>query len=214
MMLPLGTVRRALIVAPHPDDETIGCAGLILRLRRRGARVDIVIVTDGGASHRGSAAFPRARLVATRAREARRAAMLLGVSAARLHLLAHPDGGLDTLPRSARTRLARQLARFRADLVAMPLPDDAHPDHRDTAAACHRRHGWARRVGYGVWPGRGGGRATHALPLKADLSRKRTALAAHATQLGRITDDPTGFTIDAATRRRFLRPQERYRLLR
>ncbi len=214
MILPLDTVRRALIVAPHPDDETIGCAGLVLRLRRRGARVDIAIVTDGGASHRDSASFPRARLVATRASEARRAAMLLGVPAARLHLLRHPDGGLDTLDRAARSRLARQLARFRADLVAMPLPDDAHPDHRDTAAACHRRHGWVRRIGYGVWPGRGRARATHTLPLGVDRPRKRTALAAHATQLGRIKDDPTGFVIDTATRRRFLSPHERYRLLR
>ncbi|KQN37441.1 hypothetical protein ASG37_10345 [Sphingomonas sp. Leaf407] len=213
MILPLASVRRALIVAPHPDDETIGCAGLILRLRRQGARVDIVIVTDGGASHRGSAAFPRARLVATRAAEARRAAMLLGIPAARLHLLALPDGGLDTLARPARIRLVRALARFRADLVATPLPDDAHPDHRDTAAACHRRNGWTRRIGYGVWPGRGRGRATHRLPLGPDRPRKATALAAHATQLGRITDDPAGFTIDAATRRRFLRPQEFYRLL-
>ncbi|KQM97550.1 PIG-L deacetylase family protein [Sphingomonas sp. Leaf25] len=213
MILPLGRVRRALIVAPHPDDETIGCAALILRLRRRGARVDIVIVTDGGASHRNSATFPRARLVATRAAEARRAAMLLGVSAARLHLLALPDGGLDTLARAARFRLVRRLAQFRADLVAMPLPDDAHPDHRDTAAACHRRHGWTRRIGYGVWPGRGGGRATHRLPLGEDRQRKATALAAHATQLGRITDDPAGFVIDAATRRRFLSPHESYRVL-
>lgn len=214
MILPLGHVRRALIVAPHPDDETIGCAGLILRLRRRGARVDIVIVTDGGASHRNSATFPRKRLVATRAVEARRAGMQLGVSAARLHLLALPDGGLDTLDRAARNRLTRRLARFRADLVVMPLPDDAHPDHRNTAAACHRRHGWGRRIGYGVWPGRGKARATHRLPLKADLPVKRTALAAHATQLGRIKDDPAGFTIDAATRRRFLSPHEAYRLLR
>ncbi len=213
--LSIRGIRRALIVAPHPDDETIGCAGLILRLRRAGARVEVLVVTDGGASHRHSAAFPRPRLVRTRAREVRRAVALLGVSAARLRLPALPDGGLDTLDRAGRARLTRTLAQAGGfDLVAMPVPDDAHSDHRDTARACHRRHGWRRRLGYGVWPGRGGGgRATLMLALGRDRSRKRTALAAHATQLGRITDDPRGFTIDPPTLRRFLRPRETYRWL-
>jgi LmbE family N-acetylglucosaminyl deacetylase len=211
--LTLGQVRRALIVAPHPDDETIGCAGLILRLRRRGVPVTVMVVTDGGASHRHSRRFPHARLVRERAQETRRAVGLLGISAAGLRLLALPDGGLDSLGRRQRARLTRAMAQqHRADLVAMPLPDDAHPDHRDTARACIRRAG-QRRLGYGVWPkGRAGGPAV-ALPLGADLARKRQALAAHVTQLGRITDDPTGFTIDPATARRFLRPAERYRWL-
>lgn len=212
--LSLAGVRRALVVAPHPDDETIGAAGLILKLRRAGTRVEILVVTDGGASHRNSASFPRPRLTRERAREVRRAVALLGVSAARLRLAAFPDGGLDTLDQAGRARMARLVAHYRrCDLIAMPVPDDAHPDHRDTARACHRRHGWRRRIGYGVWPGSRQRRATDMLILGRDRAIKRVALSRHATQMGRIADDPAGFTIDRATAARFLRPVERFRSL-
>lgn len=213
-MIRLGKVRRALIVAPHPDDETIGCAGLMLRLKRNGASVSVVVVTDGAASHRNSARFPRERLIRERAREVRRACALLGVPAGRVHMLALPDGGLDTLNRAGRARLVRGLARHaRVNLLAMPAPDDAHPDHRNTARACIRRQGWHRRIGYGVWPARRPTGPTVTLPLRSDRALKSVALGRHATQMGRIADDSTGFTIDRSTRARFLRPAERYREL-
>lgn len=212
--MQLAGVRRAVIVAPHPDDETIGCGGLMLRLMRRGASVRVVVVTDGGASHRNSTRFPRARLVRERARELRRAVALLGVPAGRVQLLGLPDGGLRTLARGDRARLVRALAHLaRADLVAMPMPDDAHPDHRAVARACARRNGWRRRIGYGVWPAGKAARPTRSLVLGSDLRRKAMALSRHATQLGRITDDPQGFTIDCTTLARFLRPVERYQEL-
>ncbi len=216
MMRPLSLVgvRRALIVAPHPDDETIGAGGLILKLRRAGVRVEILVVTDGGASHRNSPSFPRPRLIRERAREVRRAVALLGVSAARLRLAGLPDGGLDTLDRAGRARLTRLVARYRrCDLIVMPVPDDAHPDHRDAARACRRRYGWRRRIGYGVWPGKRQRHATDILFLGSDRAIKRVALSRHATQMGRISDDPAGFTIDRATAARFLRPVERFRPL-
>jgi len=212
--LSLTGVRRALIVAPHPDDETIGAGALILKLRRAGAHVEVLVVTDGGASHRNSASFPRPRLIRERGREVRRAVALLGVSAARLRLGGFPDGGLDTLDRAGRARLTRLVARYRrCDLIVMPVPDDAHPDHRDAARACRRRYGWRRRIGYGVWPRRRQRRATDALFVGTDRATKRVALSRHATQMGRIGDDPAGFTIDRATAARFLRPVERFRSL-
>ncbi len=213
-VLSLAGVRRALIVAPHPDDETIGAGGLILKLRRAGVHVEVLVVTNGSGSHRNSASFPRPRLIRERAREVRRAVALLGVSAARLRLADFPDGGLDTLDQAGRARLTRIVARYRrCDLIVLPVPDDSHPDHRDTARACHRRYEWRRRIGYGVWPGRRQRRATDTLFLGSDRAIKRIAMSHHATQMGRITDDPAGFTIDRATAARFLRPVERFRSL-
>ena len=44
---------RVLIVAPHPDDEVLGCAGLVQRLLSTGWQVDVVILSGGGRSHAG-----------------------------------------------------------------------------------------------------------------------------------------------------------------
>jgi hypothetical protein len=44
--------RSAVVFAPHPDDETLGCGGTIVRKIRAGARVRLVVMTDGGSSHR------------------------------------------------------------------------------------------------------------------------------------------------------------------
>ena len=180
--LRLARVRRALIVAPHPDDETIGCGGLVRALVRQGARVDILVVTDGKASHRNSITYPPRRLIDARARETRAACAVLGIPAHRLTMLGLPDGGLTPLARPAATTIARATARH------------------------------ARRLFYLVWPrsGQAPGR-THHLVLGRDRALKDRALARHRTQLGAIRDDPTGFTIDPATRRRFTGPVERYR---
>ena len=211
-LLPQG-VRRALIVAPHPDDETIGCGGLILRLLRHGARVDILVVTDGAASHRHSASFPPRRLAAVRARETRAACARLGVPPHRLRMLGLPDGGMTGLTAAQSGLLRRAVARHaRADLLCLPDPGDAHPDHRGTAQICRVAPGRATRLAYLVWPRAGHApRRTHHLVLGADRRRKARALACHRTQLGLIRDDPGGFTIDAATHRRFIGPVERYR---
>src|SRR5436305_510937 len=67
------------IVAPHPDDETIGCGGVAVLHRAAGDRVAALIVTDGGASRAGGQAGPM--LVRRRAAEARAAAARLGLAA-------------------------------------------------------------------------------------------------------------------------------------
>ena len=211
--LRLARVRRALIVAPHPDDETIGCGGLVRALVRQGARIDILVVTDGKASHRNSITYPPRRLIHARARETRAACAVLGIPAHRLTMLGLPDGGLTPLARPAATTIARATARHaRTDLICLPDPTDAHPDHRAVARACAAPFRHARRLFYLVWPrsGQAPGR-THHLILGRDRALKDRALSRHRTQLGAIRDDPTGFTIDPATRRRFTGPVERYR---
>ena len=91
--LPSG-LRDVLVVAPHPDDEAIGAFGLMSALRRRGARLWVLVVSDGGASHPGSTAWPPARLVPERRRETRRAMATLGIPPSRVRFLGLPDGAL------------------------------------------------------------------------------------------------------------------------
>lgn len=82
---------RTLVVAAHPDDESLGAAGLISRLTGQGYLVEVVIVTDGGGSHPGSPALTRRALTAQRMDESRRAALLLAAELEPV-FLGHPDG--------------------------------------------------------------------------------------------------------------------------
>ncbi len=95
--LPLATAatvlqgRRPLILAPHPDDESLGCGGLIAAACAAGLAPEVVILTDGGASHPGSTSHPPARLRALRAEEARQATAALGLPPDRLTFLPYED---------------------------------------------------------------------------------------------------------------------------
>ena len=81
----------SLILAPHPDDESLGCAGLIAMASACGRPPVIVGVTDGAGSHPNSRSHPPARLRTTRAAELLHAAAILGVGAERVHFLGLPD---------------------------------------------------------------------------------------------------------------------------
>lgn len=200
---------RALIVAPHPDDETIGCFGLVRRLRRQGTRVRLLIVTDGGASHPGSARWPRRRLAAARAAETRRAARRMGLTAADCRFLGLADGALAADPAAAR-RIAAAAARWGARLVVGPCAGDDHADHRATARhlAAARLPG-ARRLAYRVWPQGTRRRDARALVLASrERLAKRATLRGYRTQCGAITDDPSGFAMTPRQIAGFTGPRE------
>ena len=99
---PLDAATSLLVVAPHPDDETLCCAGIIQRVVHAGGQVSIVWITSGDASeldmllieHRLFSAAKARELGARRMREARAAANLLGVPAARQLFLGFPDRGV------------------------------------------------------------------------------------------------------------------------
>ena len=205
--LSLSRVRSALIVAPHPDDETIGAYGLIRALKARRARVHVLVVTDGAGSHPASNRWPRRRLIAERQRESLAALWRIGVTARDVTFLGLPDGGLE---RSVLTHrmLRRTSARQSYDLLVIPAADDDHPDHRAVAAAFRRTA--ARRLHYLVWPNRQtpSHGASHYLPLGQRVAAKRGAIQRYRTQMGAITDDPGGFTISRDELAGFARPVE------
>lgn len=215
--LRLDRVRDALVIAPHPDDETIGAYGLIRRLTRRGARVRVIVAADGAASHPASLRWPRRRLIAERRRETRAAMRRIGVPAGRVHFIGLPDGQLSDLTRQEGRALAREVAQARrADLLVLPARDDDHPDHRAVARIVRAAGGGsARRIEYLVWPNR----QVRAAPAIATLrlghiaAAKRGAIRRYRTQTGAIDDDPRGFAISRAELARFSHPLEQYREL-
>lgn len=210
--LRIGRPRSALVVAPHPDDETIGAYGLIRSLRERGCRVRILVVSDGAGSHRASARWPERRLVAQRRRETLGAMRTLGVPAGDVEFLALPDGALGVHARHG-TVIRRALDHLaRTDLVIAPVAEDAHPDHRFVAAVVAlARLPRARRLGYLVWTsGTAHVGAARGHLLGDGGAAKRATIRRYRTQTGLIRDDPEGFAIAPHELRAFARPAERY----
>ena len=209
--------RRVLVVAPHPDDEAIGAWALMRQLGRRGARVEVMVVTDGAGSHPGSCSWPPARLAVERRRETLRAMATLAIPPSRIRFLALPDGGLETCSIRLMHAVGRAL-RQRAvpDLMIGPVADDAHADHRAVAAALARipRRG-ERRLGYRVWPERAG-RSGRGLRIALDsrsLCLKRRLVRSYRTQGGMIADAEAGFAMTARHIRCFVRPHEHFEVM-
>lgn len=218
---------RVLVIAPHPDDDAIGCGGTLARLAARGSRIDVTYVTDGSRSHR-SKRFPPTVLRDIREGEARAALDCLGI-ATEPQFLRAPDGGLGDLDACARAELSRVLRRrigtSRADIVFAPWPGDPHPDHVATAALVGTAlAGSARRpelFWYTVWlPVRGDGSERRGLAEVTDVSialnaseieRKREAIMAHRSQTTDLVDDDRdGFRIDSKMLALWLAPTERF----
>jgi LmbE family N-acetylglucosaminyl deacetylase len=139
-----------LVIAPHPDDEAIGCGGTLRLHADRGDRITAVFPTSG---ELGLENLPVPEAHRIREGEAESAAAILGI--ARLEFLRFPDWFTgEHLP-----SLAEKLAAiFRAEAPAriyLPHPDDNHPDHRAAfPAACRalRLGGVAAEIfAYEVW---------------------------------------------------------------
>jgi len=118
---------RVVVLAPHMDDEVIGCGGTIARHVRAGSDVAVIFLTDG--RHGGGANIPQADLVGVRKAEARRAAQILGVRA--VTFLDAEDTRLRS-DHAVAGRLRVILERERPEIVYLPCFMDAHPDHRAT----------------------------------------------------------------------------------
>ena len=125
---------RALVIAPHFDDEVLGCGGLVAQLTGAGGSVRVVFCSDGG----GDTADPERRRAegARRREEARGAAEVLGLAG--IDELEFPDGSLARHVEAMADGLRRILLHHRPQLVLAPSPLEISPDHRATFAALHR----------------------------------------------------------------------------
>jgi LmbE family N-acetylglucosaminyl deacetylase len=182
---------NVLVIAPHPDDEAIGCGGTIALHVESGDSVAAVFLTSGelGLKH-----LPRAVAWRVREAEAERAASVLGIGATTF--LRRPDWFLGDGVGEAGDALAHALDRHAPDVIYLPHPTEWHPDHQ--AALPILRAALARRAGvpqavwaYEIWT-----------PLQvfdrvqditATMGRKLRAIRNYASQLA-------GFRYDRAVR--------------
>ena len=175
-VLVLPPLRRVVVLAPHPDDETIGCGGTIARLAAAGTRVTVVAVTDGEATI-GSPHGPR-RTAEQRRHELALACTQLGVGPP--VTLGLPDGGLPRASAPLVAAVRRILDAEAPDAVFAPWPLEAHADHRAVTRALVTAAAVDTTV-YGYEAHTPIPAPTHVFDITPTLARKRAALRAHAT---------------------------------
>jgi len=198
--------RSAVVLAPHPDDETLGCGATILRKVAAGTPVTIVVMTDGSASHR-SGNISADELAALRVREMAEAAARLGIGDSALRWAGFGDGTLADHEEDAARYIGALLRELRPDEVYATSAHESHPDHASLGRAARAAVGDTAStllLEYPVWlwnswPVQRGHRVRSCVDaLRAVLGRRAVkvcagdhlagklhALQAHASQLAR-----------------------------
>ncbi len=202
---------RLVVVAPHPDDDVLGCGGALAASAAIGLPAIVVYVTDGSASHVGSATYSPQRLRDLREREARAALVTLG-TALEPRFLRIADGTVAELGAGRSDAIVAAIVAAVGSsanaLVMGPWLRDHHTDHVAVAALVRRARAQRPRttlLEYAIWLDelgteadrpRPGDAVAVALDIGAHAAVKAAALAEHRSQLGElITDAASAFIL-------------------
>jgi LmbE family N-acetylglucosaminyl deacetylase len=210
--------RRAVVVAPHPDDEVLGAGGLLQLLAQRGVRIKVVAVTDGESSHPRSRAAAAIDLPTRRTRERAQALERLLGSPPVVTRLGLPDGRVSDHRSVLGDYLSGELTPY--DVCIAPWWHDGHPDHdavgtvaRATAKVAH-----CDLLGFLVWAWHWARPEADDLPWDAcrqvaltrrETARKRWATAAFSSQIRPLGNAPEDRAVlpDAVLRRSWRRSE-------
>jgi LmbE family N-acetylglucosaminyl deacetylase len=151
-------MEKVLVVAPHPDDEAIGCGGMICLHRQRGDPVTVVFLTSG---ERGLKGVAEETVRSIREAEARKAGEVLGVT--RIEFLRLPDLRVSEHLERGAEKLWAVLETYKPDLMYVPHPEESHPDHE--ASVPLARAARMRLAGKGSCP------ALHAYEVWSPMTR-------------------------------------------
>lgn len=117
-------MNKILIVAPHPDDETLGCGGTLLKHKKKGDKIYWLIITSMSAE----GGFPKAQV---EAREKEINAVSKAYGFERVFSLAMPVTRIDTLPRAEIVRkIGKVIEMVKPTALYLPFKNDVHSDHR------------------------------------------------------------------------------------
>ncbi|GAA5034929.1 hypothetical protein GCM10023258_36270 [Terrabacter aeriphilus] len=191
-------VRRLVVVAAHPDDETLAAGGLIALAAAAGLEVCLVLLTDGEGSHPASPTTTSDELARLRVEESREALRLLAPHA-RLERLGLPDGSVAEHVDHVVTTIVDLVREDGPEtLLVAPWRADGHTDH-DAAGRAAAVAAWrtdARLWEYPVWlwhwgePDDAPWGDLHVVPLPDEVrTAKAGAVACHRTQVARLSDE-------------------------
>jgi LmbE family N-acetylglucosaminyl deacetylase len=209
--------KSTLVIAPHQDDETFGCGGLIALKREMDVPVKVVFLTDGSGSHRHISGFDAHALTEQRQAEAQAAGAILGLDPSDLLFLDLPDSRLRTMSRARReeaiSRLIAIMQEFQPGEVYVTHRHDKHEDHEagyEIVAEAVERSSLPITVFqymvWGIWWSALGARLTRndfagarRLPIGSVHMKKHKAIGIYHSQLDVL---PSGFV------KRFFWPYE------
>lgn len=201
---------KTLVVAPHPDDESLGGGGAIALLREFKIEVRALVLSDGTLSHPHSKKFPAEKLRALREREMTDALEILGVPATEVEFFRYKDR---SVPDENSANFENAVARCRDYLkkntpqtILVPWRRDPHPDHRAAysliKAASEKR---TRIIEYPIWlweiaesadAPRFDEVSAWRLNVEKSFEKKQRAIRAHISQTtDLIDDDPHAFRL-------------------
>jgi len=219
--LPLGAQELAgmhfVVLAAHPDDESLGAGGLLALLHSLGASVDILLCTAGEASH-PDGTVPPEHLGATRVNEFSAALAALGFTG-NWRFLGLPDSGLADHAAEVSDQLRDAAGRYAGPpgqlVIVAPYRDDGHSDHDALGAVAARaaRDGGHALIEYPIWywlwatPAHPAWQSWVRLPLTpAHRASKEAAMRTHASQVLPLSPSPGD---EALLGREFLRHFDR-----
>lgn len=217
---------RTLVVAPHPDDESLGCGGAIALLHSMGCPVRVLVLSNGTLSHPRSRRYPAPVLAELREQETLQATKILGVQPEAIKFLRLQDGSIPVASAAEfkqTVKLVQEyLVSFAPETIILPWRRDPHPDHR---AAWQLMQAAVtdllpRLVEYPIWDWDPAQRSAEPelaqitawrLDISAVLPLKLEAIAAHRSQTTNlIDDDPDGFRLSPEMLANFAHPWELY----
>jgi LmbE family N-acetylglucosaminyl deacetylase len=185
--LPPG--KKLCVVAPHPDDEAIGCGGLLALWTGAGREAEVVFLSNGelgsteirSATNEEDRARMKRSLAATRRSEAEASLKLLGAVG---HWLDGPDGALFLQEARLAAELAAKWTQAPPDVIAAPFPADRHPDHAVAArivgaASASALPAETVILGYEIWTP---APINAVLNISSVAEAKWRAIAAHSSQ--------------------------------
>jgi LmbE family N-acetylglucosaminyl deacetylase len=220
--------KRVVIIAPHPDDETLGCGGAIALLCQYNYDVSVLVISDGTLSHPNSQKYPAPALQSLREQETLDALSILGVNQKAVTFLRLKDGSVPTLTASdfqkAKVLCRNYLQAVIPETIFIPWRADPHSDHRATwqliQAALLDSDMKLKCMEYPIWDW--DVQQQRQVPslrqvlgwrlnIRPVLHLKKQAIAAYKSQLGQvIDDDPSGFCLTPELLTNFKRPWEVY----
>jgi LmbE family N-acetylglucosaminyl deacetylase len=215
--------RGIVVVAPHPDDETLGCGGLIALAHAEGRSIKIIVLTDGCGSHSNSRTHPPDRLRELRENETLSAAAALGLDASAVVFLRLPDRTLpsegDEAEGAARNIVAA-VEKTRASAILATWRRDPHCDHQaawrialiakqllpvDVALIAYPIWGWSLLSQTQLPASPKGWR----LSIGSAMPRKESAIQAHRSQISHLVEnDPPVLVLTEEILARFREPYE------
>jgi LmbE family N-acetylglucosaminyl deacetylase len=211
--------RSCLVLAPHPDDETLGCGATIMRKLAAGTPVQVVIAADGNWYRSGKLSVDAVNEM--REEEARRACVILGLPRENIAFLRFEDRRLADHRGLLRDRLFDIFDAMNPDEIFVSSIIDNHPDHR-VLAELGRELAQARRDRFPVlyeypiwfWDPRIW-RISHLRELRPRIvrteefrMRKREAITAYRSQFTNLISETRRAPLRQGFLRQFLQAEE------